>query len=458
MPLKAKKGYGIARKSISNRLWTMVKSFSSFDETRVYFNEVIHYFFMLINTDLSGLDVPISKNGGWRYYEQLVKGDKTQFELPDKFKGCPAVLMRAAIRKAIGAYKSWKSNYHRWLNRPLRYQHHRPPLHPRSFNFCLQYDQGMWKQDSGSDVVLKVLIKGEWKWIKFRYNGTELPEQWVKGAPSIVCKRGMMFITFPYQRYVPATGGLKAICQQEKIRLAAFDIDLDKHAAIVSILELEDNSVWEVARHFIKNPSEINLRKRDLGRIAKPMGKTGIVHQGFCFSDWEKIRLRERDMGYKVARKIINLAQGYRCQFIANEHLGYFLPCKGKYSRRSNQKRSYWLKSKIFNNVRNNAYADYGILTTRVNPRNTSRLDPWGNPVNRTNHIRDVVVEAEVDYQPGATWVKTACGYTAHSGVNAARNIGIRAIERYRTNLKFVVKSEKYLDGPHRNTHPLGKA
>lgn len=436
MALKRKKGFNISSKSQENRLWTKASTFQGFEETRTKYNDVIHFFFLLIATDPSGVD--LSSKEQWRYYELLVKGDSASFPLPDEFQGFPAVLMRAAIRKAIGAYKSWKSNYDKWTNRPKRHQHHRPPVQPRGFNFSLQYDSGMWKQDSGSDIMLKVLVSGQWKWTKFSYNGRTFGDDWVKGAPSVVSKRGMMFLTFPFEKYIPATGGIKNICSQNTLRFAAIDIDLDIHAAIVSILEVEDNSVREVARHFIKNPKEINLRKRDLGRIAQTMNKTGIIHEGFCFQKWEKIRLREGQMGRKVARQIVNLLAGYNCKFVAFEHLANLRPCKGKYSRRSNQKRSYWLKSKIFNNVKTSAYQDYGILTTRVNPRNTSKLDPWENPVHRSNDIPKTVTEGSEVYNCGATWVKTSSGYTSHSGVNAARNIGMRAILRHRTNLEFI--------------------
>lgn len=445
MALNRKKGFSIVSKSQENKLWTKAKMFTNFEETRIEFNKAIHYFFMLVNTDPCGAELS-DKKTQWRYYEMLVKGKTASYPLPSEFKGFPAVLMRAAIRKAIGAYKSWKTSYDKWLYRPKRHQHHRPPVQPRSFNFSLQYDKGMWKEDSGSDIMLKVLINGQWKWIKFYYSGRDFGSGWVKGAPSVVCKRGMMFLTFPYEKYISATGGLKNVCGQDTIRFAALDIDLDRHAAIVSILECKDNSIREVARHFIRNPKEINLRKRNLGRIALKMQKTGIIHEGFCFKQWEHLRQREKDMGYKVARQITNLAFGYKCKFISFEHLGNLRPCKGTYSKRSNQKRSYWLKSKIFNNVRNFAFRDYGILTTRVNPRDTSRLDPWGNAVYRSNEIPETVIKGFEVYQSGATWVKTASGYTAHSGVNASRNIGIKAIVRHRTNLKFVVNSKQDLE------------
>ena len=82
------------------------------------------------------------------------------------------------------------------------------------------------------------------------------------------------------------------------------------------------------------------------------------------------------------------------------------------------------------------------MLTTRVNPRHTSRLDPWGNQVHRSDFFPLSVVKDKEVYNPGLPWVKSACGYTAHSGVNAARNIGMKAIVRHRTNLEFVVESQ----------------
>jgi hypothetical protein len=39
------------------------------------------------------------------------------------------------------------------------------------------------------------------------------------------------------------------------------------------------------------------------------------------------------------------------------------------------------------------AYQDYGILTTRINPRDTSRLDPWNNELYRINlHSGEVAI------------------------------------------------------------------
>lgn len=443
MALKKKKGYGIAIRTIENRLYPQARCFAGFEETKTYYNGVVEFFFMLINNDPSGLSIPLKQGGGYMYYEVLSSGKPSEdiearYPLPNEFVGCPQVLRRAAIRAAIGAYQSWETRYNKWQNRSKRHQHHRPPVQPRTFNFSPTYCKGMWKEDSGSDIMLKVLVSGSWKWLKFSYRGRVLGDEWVKGSPAIVLKNGGAFLNFPMQRYVRATGGMKGITSKDSYRILGVDLDLDNHAAIVSVLEVEGSTVREIANHYIKTPQGVALRKRDLGRIARRMGKTGVIHKGFCFKMWEKIRNRESSMGYEVASKICRIAVGYGCEIISFEHLGNLKPCRGKYSRRSNQKRAYWLKSKIFNNVRQKAYMDFGILTTRINPKNTSKLDPWGNQVNRQNTIPDEVVSGSQIYEPGATWVKTSEGYTCHSGVNAGRNIGMKALLRHRTNLEFV--------------------
>ncbi len=51
-------------------------------------------------------------------HEKLTIGDDAQYPLP--FNGFPVQLRRAAIRKAIGAWESWHSNYVIWLKRPKK--------------------------------------------------------------------------------------------------------------------------------------------------------------------------------------------------------------------------------------------------------------------------------------------------------------------------------------------------
>ena len=178
------------------------------------------------------------------------------------------------------------------------------------------------------------------------------------------------------------------------------------------------------------------------------MKKTGIIGEGFCSLLWCKLSNRENEAGKSFARQIVEFAFLWQCSIISFEHLKSLKPCRGKYSRRSNQKRAYWLKSKVFHEVSRVAFQDYGILTNRVNPRNTSLLDPWGNNLARLDNYsgstaQTLIKSGELEniYQPGANFVVNIdSNYSTHSGLNAARNIGLKAILRHRTNAVLVLR------------------
>jgi hypothetical protein len=430
--LKKKKGFNIATKSAQSKLLR-----DGFDllETKTAFNEVVAFYFALVNTHPEGIDLSASQEGGWRYYELLTLGDEARYVFP--FNGFPALLRRSAIRRAIGAWSSWHSNYLRWLSRPQKHKHHRPPVQPRHFNFSPSYDAGVWKEDDGESIIIKILVSGQWKWVKFFYQSPPIDVDWVKGSPSIVCKGKNVYITWTLAKYIPATGGIKKVMAADSNRVCSVDTDLDRHIAICTILETEGNGkVSEVARLFINQRNHVKLRKRDLGLIASKMQQTGIIDKGFAKKRWQRLHNREVSSGRSYARQITEFALAWGCTVIAFEHLGNLKPVKGKYSRRSNQKRAYWLKSRVYQGTKQIAYQDYGILTTRVNPKNTSRLDPWGNRVWRSNQFPSNLFDFQ-NYQPGANFVGTVNGYIAHSGLNAARNIGLKAIWRHRTNFTF---------------------
>ncbi|KYC40765.1 hypothetical protein WA1_24330 [Scytonema hofmannii PCC 7110] len=403
--LKKKKGFNIATKSVKCKLER-----NGFDliETKTAFNEVVSFYFALVNTHPEGIDLPREEDGGWRFYEKLTLGEKAVYPLP--FDGYPVQFRRAAIRIAIGVWESWNSNYQRWLNRPKKQKQHRPPVQPRSFNFAPSFDAGVWKDDDGQSILLKILVNGQWKWVKFQYLAPLVDAEWVKGSPSVVVKGNAAYIVFPLQKYVPATGGIKTIMAQDSYRVLGIDMDLDRHIAICSVLEVDaKGEVFEVARHFIKQTSHTKRRKKQLGRIAQKMQQTGTVEKGFGSKMWENLHNREVEVSRAYARLIVELAKTWDAGVIAFEHLGNLKPVRGKYSRRSNQKRAYWLKSKVYQLVSRIAYQDYSILTTRVNPRNTSRFDLWGNPVWRSNEFPKTLFDFQ-SYEPGANFVGTVNG------------------------------------------------
>jgi hypothetical protein len=431
--LKRQKGYSIATKSAKAKL---LRAGFDLSETKRAYNEMVHFYFLLIDANPSGLGIPTKENGGWRYYELQTQGNSF-------VDGFPSPLKRAAIRQAIGAWESWHTTYEKWLNRPKRQQHHRPPVQPRAFNFNPQYDSGMWKNDDGNSIILKILVNGQWGWVKHSYQCPDIGSDWVKGSPRVQVNRQGLWLVFPLEKYVPATGGIKGIMANRSFRTCGIDMDLDQHIAICTILETNDRGeTIEVARHFINQSSHVARRKRDLGRIAIEMSKTGIVSRGFAKSQWDRLSAREVEYGRAVSREIVEFAKHWKAEVISFEHLGNLRPKKGKYSHRSNQKRAYWLKGKIYLEVKRIAYQNYAILTTRVSPRNTSRLSPWDIPVWRGDTFPVTILEYP-EYQSGAALVATSDGYKAHSGINAARNIALQAIKRNVPNCTFNLQSLK---------------
>src|SRR5882762_9361001 len=96
--------------------------------------------------------------------------------------------------------------------------------------------------------------------------------------------------------------------------------------------------------------------------------------------DWHHRRRRtgqcerspDEQVAHLVSARIVLFAKQHEATLLVFEHLGNLKPAKGKYSCRGNSKRAFWMKGRIFNYVKYKAYNE-GILTSRVNPRNTSR-------------------------------------------------------------------------------------
>ena len=89
------------------------------------------------------------------------------------------------------------------------------------------------------------------------------------------------------------------------------------------------------------------------------MGSTGIISRGFAKTAWDSLSAREIEYSRAVSRELVEFANHWRSDVISFEHLGNLQPKRGKYSRRSNQKRAYWLKGKIYEQVKRIAYQDY---------------------------------------------------------------------------------------------------
>lgn len=424
MALKRKKGYSIESKTAR---FTLLRDGFDLNETKTAFNDLVSFYFAVITTHPEGINCA---DEHYKLYEGLTVSKDAAYPIPFD---TPQVFRRAAIKKAIGAYKSWHTNYEKWLARPHREKKHRPPVQPRSFNFNPVFYAGMWKEDIGDSIMLKIRKENAWMWVRFQYQGYDFGADWVKASPTVTLKGKKVYLDFTVEKYIPATGGLKTVIQSPDLRICSVDLDLDGSIATCSILETDDNGVVnEISRMTVKgHTAHVSRRKRVLGLIATKMSQTGRVDKGFASTRFAKIQERERNEGLRISNEIIEFACRHNCKVIVFEHLGNLRPKRGKYSKRSNQKRAYWLKDKVVQNTRRIAYQRYAILTARVNPKDTSRLCAVdGTQVWRGNHYLPTLLEFCDGYRHGGKCYVTVTGYRGNSGLNAARNIGLKFLAR----------------------------
>jgi IS605 OrfB family transposase len=211
---------------------------------------------------------------------------------------------------------------------------------------------------------------------------------------------------------------------QNGVRICAVDLNINDSLAVCVILE-SDGTV--VAVKFIRGGEKLHdRRKRLLGKIAVKRGQTGILnlHEQDNKHLWEKIRAIDDYEAHRVSRRIVDFAMEHGASIIVFEHLKKYVPQKGKYSTKANQKRSYWLRGRIYEYTRYKAWQE-SILTCLVNPHNTSRVCyGCGNEVTRYDR-------EPKGYRPGAPLFACSCGKRGNADFNAAVNIGKRLLSRH---------------------------
>ena len=198
------------------------------------------------------------------------------------------------------------------------------------------------------------------------------------------------------------------------------------HLAVCTIQTVEGTIL---ATTFIGGGQEINgFRKQQLGRIARNRRQTGIIAQGEQDNVdlWRKIKHSDESLAHLVSARIVQFAHHHGATILVFEHLGNLKPEKGKYSRRGNSKRAFWMKGRIFKYAKYKAW-DQRIITSRVNPRNTSR---------ECARCHSLVARYQ-EGQPAEGYTEGAplvlchqCAMRGHADRNASLVIGQRLVAR----------------------------
>jgi IS605 OrfB family transposase len=285
----------------------------------------------------------------------------------------------------------------------------------------------MWKQATNGRITLKLWDGQTWRWVRFRVQGPPLPADWNQDSPQAVQHGERWWLHVPISRELPRPQKVATqLTADSPPLLCAVDLNINDALAVAST-QRADGTV--IASCFFRGGDQLHdRRKRLLGQIARNRRKTGLIAEGKQDNAalWERIRHLDEDMAHRLSRRIVDFAVTHGATILVFEHLGHFRPERGKYSRRANAKRSYWLRGRIVHFARYKAW-NAGIVTCRVNPKDTSRrCARCGAEVARYGHG-----EPREGYRPGAplVWCSTCCK-EVNADYNASRVIGQRLVTR----------------------------
>ena len=151
-------------------------------------------------------------------------------------------------------------------------------------------------------------------------------------------------------------------------------IDLNADATV--------GAAWEGAQcrdiETIWHARENAKRERALRKVARRQKASGTPVKGEHANRnlWRSILHLDDALAWHIAARIVAWAVALRLQVLVFEYLRPYRPERGRsWSRRTNRKRSYWLRGQVLHHVRHLALCN-GILVVERNPAWTSQACP----------------------------------------------------------------------------------
>jgi putative transposase len=414
--------------------------------TQALFNQVAAFYWQVLDAHPGVIQLPgkDALTALERLTHATAANPHPAMPLAETASQVPALFRRAAIHAALGAMRSFQTHLVRWRRarakgKPCRM---RPPVPPRTWTRSVVCYDGLWKQASHGRITLKLYDGQTWRWVRFRLFGREVPGGWERGSPQLVRHGTRWWLHVPIRQTMPrpqtaATQLSRPAADADpEPLLCAVDFNLNDALAVCT-LQRADGTV--VASRFLRGGDALQGRRKSLlGRIARNRRLTGIIAEGEQDNThlWAKIRHLDEQTAHRLSRRIVAFAHSQGASILVFEHLGSFHPERGKYSRRANAKRAYWLRGKIVQYSRYKAWIQ-GIVTCRVNPWKTSqhcaRCALRGRQVEVARYGAGAPREG---YRAGAPLVWCpVCQREGNADYNASWNIGQRLVARYRPAL-----------------------
>jgi len=408
-----------------------------FAANQTLFNQVAAFYFSVIQAHEQV--VALSNQEALTALEQLThttkKNPNPVMPLSNVAEDLPAMFRRAAIRAALGSARSFFSHLQAWRARKEKmlakgkpFTEH-PPVPPRSWNKSATIYAGQWKERTGKSIMLKVWTGSCWSWVKCRITGRELPDGADLGSPQLVRHGKDWWLHTPLEKKFASPAKVEEqITTNAQTKMCAVDLNMGEQIAVCTIQTAEGSTI---ATRFIGGGRAVSgFRKKQLGRIARHRSKTGLLAVGEQDNVglWRKIRNRDEDFAHQISHRIVQFAREQGASLLVFEHLDHLKPEKGRYSHRGNVKRVFWMKGRIFRYSKYKAWNQAGIITCRINPKNTSReCARCGAQV-----IRYAQGQPEEGYQMGAPLVLCPqCKMRGHADRNASLKIRQRLLARY---------------------------
>jgi putative transposase len=406
-----------------------------FSATQTLFNQVAAFYFEVIQAHEKVLSLSSQKalNALETLTHATDQNTHPVMPLDAIAPNIPSMFRRAAIHAALGSVRSFFTTLKKWRGhkekaeaRKKRFTE-RPPVPPRTWKRSTTLYAGQWKERTETHILLKLWTGSCWNWVKVHLLSRDIPDGYEIGSPSLVRHGSGWHVHTPIAKTFTSPAKVVEQLTTRETRICAVDLNLDHHLAVCTIQNAEGSTL---ATKFIRGGKAVNgFRKKQLGRIARNRSKTGILAEGQQDNTalWAKIRHVDEQVAHLVSARIVQFAAQHGASILVFEHLGNLTPQKGKYSRRSNAKRAYWMKGRIFKYAKYKAWHE-GIITSRVSPRNTSK------ECARCHGLiaRYDAKHATEGYTPGTPLAFCPhCGMRGNADRNASLVIGQRLITRF---------------------------
>jgi hypothetical protein len=264
-----------------------------FAANQALFNRVVAFYFEVIQAHEGLLD--LTNKGALTALEKLThatgKHPSPIMPLTRIAPDIPAMLRRAAINAAMGSARAFFSSLKKWRTRKEQDEakikrkkkkqkpfSQRPPVPPRSWNKSVPLYAGLWKERSGSFIVLKVWTGSCWSWVKVRTLGRDLPDGFEMQSPALVRRGQKWWLHTPIEKTFTAPPKIAEHIAKNETKICSVDLNLNEQLAVCTVQTVEGTIL---ATRFIGGGRAIaGFRKKLLGRIARNRSQTGIGTEG----------------------------------------------------------------------------------------------------------------------------------------------------------------------------------